>query len=120
MKRRLFFGIWTLILLAVEVCIALFAHDRFVRPYVGDVLVVMVLYAAVRVIVPEGCRLLPLLVFLFAAGVELLQLFGAAELPVVRSSTFLRILIGATFDPSDILCYGIGCAILGFIQKFRK
>ena len=120
MKRRLFYASWFLGLLILEVCIALFVHDRFVRPYIGDVLVVMVVYAAVRVVFPEGCRMLPLYVFLFAAGVELLQLFGVAELPVVRSSTFLRILIGTTFDFSDILCYAVGCAILGCIQKIKE
>ena len=39
MKKRLWYlGVFGLIL-AIEVCIALFVHDDFIRPYVGDVLV---------------------------------------------------------------------------------
>ncbi len=31
-------------LLGLEICIARFAHDRFVRPYVGDFLATILLY----------------------------------------------------------------------------
>ena len=38
-KRRIVYALIALGLLAVEVLIALFVHDNFIRPYVGDVLV---------------------------------------------------------------------------------
>ena len=41
-RRR--YGLVFLLLLGVEIVIALFVHDRFVRPYLGDVLVVWVVY----------------------------------------------------------------------------
>ena len=78
-KKRLVYLFATLILLGIEVLIALFVHDKFVRPYVGDVLVVMVIYMFVRVFVPEKVSLLPLLVFLFATGVEALQAVNIVE-----------------------------------------
>ena len=53
MKKRLFYLVATLVLLAIEVLIALFVHDSFVRPYVGDMLVVVVIYAFVRIFVPK-------------------------------------------------------------------
>ena len=43
-KKRAFYAAAFLILLAIEVLIALFVHDRFVRPYLGDVIVVIVVY----------------------------------------------------------------------------
>ena len=73
--KRLCYVITTLVLLVIEVLIALFVHDNFVRPYIGDVLVVIAIYAFVRIFIPEKCRLLPLWIFVFAVFVEVLQLF---------------------------------------------
>ena len=42
-----------LALLATEVLIALFVHDDFVRPYLGDVLVVPVIFFLLRAAFPE-------------------------------------------------------------------
>ncbi len=39
------------ILLTIEVFIALFVHDNFIRPYIGDVLVVIVIYTFIRGII---------------------------------------------------------------------
>lgn len=112
-KKRLFYLIATVLLLMTEVLIALFVHDRFIRPYVGDVLVVIVIYTFLRIFFPERPRLLPLYVFLFAAGVELLQYFEVVKVLGLEENPFLRTLIGTTFDWKDIVCYGIGTVFTG-------
>ena len=68
MKKRITYIILSILLLANEVFIALFVHDRFIRPYVGDVLVVMVLYTFVRIFVPERIKALPVYLFGFREG----------------------------------------------------
>ena len=73
MKKRFFYLIATLILLSIEVLIALYVHDDFIRPYVGDAIVVIVIYTFIRIFMPEKCRLLPLYIFIFAVAVEILQ-----------------------------------------------
>ena len=40
-NKRSFYLAMTVFWLAVEVVIACYVHDRFIRPYVGDVLVVV-------------------------------------------------------------------------------
>lgn len=100
-------------LLAVEVLIALFIDDAFVRPYVGDMLVVIVVYSFIRIIIPEKNRLMPLWVFLFAALVEVLQLFSLVDRLGLGDIRFFRVLIGSVFDFKDILCYVVGCSLLG-------
>ena len=77
--KRIGYAIATVILLLTEVLIALYVHDAFVRPYIGDVLVVIVIYTFIRIFVPERCKLLPLYVFIFAALVEALQMFHIVE-----------------------------------------
>ncbi|HHX59327.1 MAG TPA: DUF2809 domain-containing protein [Epulopiscium sp.] len=116
-KKRTKYAVVFIALLLAEVLIALYVQDSFVRPYIGDILVVMVLYAGVRVLLPEGYPLLPLYIFIFATTVECLQYFKLVTLLGVENNTFLRILLGTTFDVKDILCYGVGCLLLGIYQR---
>lgn len=115
-KKRIYYAFMTVILLAVEVFIALFIHDRFIRPYIGDVIVVIVVYTFVRIFIPERVRLLPLYVFIFAAGVEVLQLFHIVDILGLENNRFMRILIGSVFDMADVICYGVGCVMLGIYE----
>lgn len=118
MKKRMLYTVVFLILLVVEVLIALFVHDRFVRPYLGDVIVVAVVYCFVRIWIPERVRLMPLLVFLFAVCVEVLQYFRIVEVLGVENNAFLRTLIGTSFSWEDIVCYAVGCAVLAVWEWF--
>lgn len=117
MKIRILYAVATLLLLLTEVFIALYVHDDFIRPYVGDVLVVIVIYTFIRMIIPAKCRLLPLYIFIFAAGVELLQLAKIVEILGVEDNIFLKTLIGSVFDVKDIVCYAVGCVILGVYER---
>ena len=119
MKKRILYAVATLFLLLIEVIIALYVHDDFIRHYVGDVLVVIVIYTFIRIIVPEKCKLIPLFLFIFAAGVELLQLANIVEILGVADNKFLKILIGSVFDIKDIVCYAVGCVILCMYEWVR-
>lgn len=112
-KKRIIYAIAFAVLLVIEVLIALYVHDSFVRPYVGDMLVVIVVYCFVRIVIPEKSRLMPLWVFIFAAGVEILQLFGLVDMLGLGDNRFFRVLLGSVFDIKDILCYAFGCVLLG-------
>ena len=116
MKKSIFYGITTIILLGIEILIALYVNDSFVRPYIGDVLVVVVIYTFIRIFIPEKCRMLPLYIFLFATAVEVMQLFHLVELLGLEKSRFFRTLIGSVFDFKDILCYAVGCFLLGLYE----
>ena len=82
----IFFG-----LLATEIVIALFVNDAFVRPYVGDMLVTLLLCCLCRVIVPNNVRLLPVYVFIFAAAVEIGQYFDLVALLGLENNRILSI-----------------------------
>ena len=109
-NKRLLYAAIFCGLLAIEVCIALFVHDAFIRPYVGDMLVTLLLCCLCRIVVPCKIRLLPLFVFLFAALVELGQYFDLVALLGLADNRFLSILMGRTFSWLDLLCYAVGCA----------
>lgn len=120
MKKRILYIMTTIILLAVEVLIALYVHDDFVRPYIGDILVVIVVYAFVRIFIPEKVKLLPLYVFIFAVGVEILQWFHIVNILGLTGNRFFSVLIGGAFDVKDIFCYGAGCILLGGYEYLTR
>ena len=122
MRKRLPYLIATLVLLATEVCIGLFVHDGFVRPFIGDVLVVILIYTFIRIFIPEKMRLLPLFIFIFATGVEVLQYLRIVEVLGLQDNAFLSTVIGTSFDIRDILCYFVGCVFCGVWEfiRYRK
>lgn len=119
-KRFLYAAIFC-VLLAVEVCIALFINDAFIRPYVGDMLVTLLLCCLCRVIVPCQVRLLPLFVFVFSALVEIGQYFDMVALLGLADNRLLSVLLGRIFSWLDLLCYAVGCiAAWGLDIVIRK
>ena len=95
---------------AIEVIIALFVRDNFIRPYLGDVLIVVVIYCFLRMFLC-AYKLLPLWIFLFASAVEAAQ-FNVVKLLGIPPRSFLGVLIGSTFSFEDLLCYFAGCLLL--------
>lgn len=107
MTRRFYCGAFAL-LLAAEVCIALFVHDSFVRPYLGDVLVIVLLCCLGRG--PLGIQGKWLIPAVTALGVlaEGLQYLRLADRLGLGPASPLRVILGSTFDPADLLCYLAG------------
>lgn len=108
------------ILLTIEVFIALFVNDNFIRPYIGDVLVVIVIYTFIRGIIRRKIKKLPIYIFLFGVLVEVLQYFRIVDILHLQNNRFFTILIGTSFDVKDIMCYFVGTLILIFWEVINK
>ena len=115
LKKRLPYLLAFIPLLLLEIIIAVFVHDRFIRPYVGDVLVTVLLCCLGRVIHPEKPRWLAVWVLLFSFAVEGLQGLNIAG-KLGLTGTWLGILIGSTFDLADMVCYAVGCLLFFFAE----
>ena len=96
----------------VELFIAVFVHDRIIRPYIGDILVIVLLYTFLKIFTKREIRLLPVYLFVFAAFVEGMQYFNIVKVLGLENNKVLSIIIGSTFDIKDILCYLAGSVIL--------
>ena len=107
----------SLVLFAAMVFIALFVRDGFIRWHFGDILVTLFLCCFIRAFIGKKGTWLPLGVFVFAAMVEIGQLFNLVELLGLEGVRIAEIVIGATFDIWDIVMYGIGCCIFYVIDK---
>ena len=110
-KTRLTYALLFLSVLLAEILIALFVKDAFVRPYVGDMLVTVLICCFLRIFFPTGVKLLPVYVFLFAAAVEFGQYLDMVKLLGLEGNRFVSVLLGRTFSFPDILCYAVGCIL---------
>lgn len=109
--------ILTLVLLVIEVCIALYVHDDFIRPYAGDFLVVIFLYCLVRSFVNIVATTAAVAVLLFAYCIEILQYFHFISLIHLQHSLLARLILGTSFSWSDLLAYTIGAAVILLVEK---
>ena len=116
-KARIVYAISFFSLLLIEVLIALFVRDQFIRPYGGDILVTILICCFVRIFLPKGVRGLPIYVMLLATAVEIGQYFHYVELLGLSDSKFFSILLGTSFSFYDLLCYGAGCVIFCIAEK---
>jgi Protein of unknown function (DUF2809) len=110
----------TILLFLIEVGIAILFTDSFIRPFVGDVLVVILIYCFIRTFWRIRPTRLALSVFVFACVVEALQYFNFVDRAGLRPYPLLVIIIGTRFDWRDILAYAAGTAIILGWEHHRK
>ena len=112
MKKRLPYIIIFIAIFAVETCIALFVNDDFVRPYMGDVIVMWGVYCFAQIIL--GGRFdsykVAIGALIFAFIVEFLQKLRIVDVLGIKSPV-LRTIIGTSFAPADLVCYLAGTAV---------
>ena len=121
-RKRLIFLAVFVFLFFVEVLIALYVHDDFVRPYVGDMIVTVVVWAFARIVFPDRFKLMSLYVMIFAILVEVGQYFNYVDLLGI-TNPILVTMMGTSFAWADIACYAVGCivaAVAGYIMLRKK
>jgi hypothetical protein len=105
---RVRYFILTLVLLLVEVLIAVYVHDTFIRPYAGDFLVVIFLYCLIRCFVKTSTMRAVIAVLLFSFIIETLQYFHFITLLHLQHSTLARVMLGTSFSGTDLIVYIVG------------
>lgn len=110
----------SIIIFFIEIFIAKFVDDAFIRPYGGDILVVILIYYFVKSFVQVKPFYLALGVLLFAYMVEVGQYFRMIEVLGLQDYKVMRIVLGTSFSWIDILCYTIGAIICYLIDRKEK
>lgn len=109
-----------LLVFCTEVLIALYVHDDFVRPYLGDLLVVILIYCFVKSFLKVKPWPAALGVLLFAFAVEFAQYLNMVEILGLQESRLARTVIGTSFSWLDMLTYVIGVAIVLVVERKRS
>ena len=118
--NRRYFGLFSLIF-TVETLIALYVHDNFIRPYFGDVLVVMLIYCFIKSFLDLKVLTTAVLVLLFSFIIEFLQYLNIVEKLSLQNSKIARTIIGTSFSWFDMLSYISGIFFVLLAEYlFRK
>jgi len=99
-------------LLLFEVIIAVFVKDQFFRPFVGDFLVVILLYSTSRALFSFSSLQTAVGVLLIAYCIEFFQYIEILEVLNIKRNVVLDLVFGTQFDWTDILAYSLGVAII--------
>ncbi|SDF74084.1 Protein of unknown function [Dyadobacter soli] len=108
-----------LVIFITEVWIAMYVHDDFVRPWGGDVLVVVLLYCFVRGISRLNVLSAALSVLLFSWFIEALQYLQIVRILGLEGNAVARTIIGTTFSWSDIVAYTLGIVLVVGVEIGR-
>lgn len=102
----------------IEVLIALFVNDRFIRPYLGDVLVVILIYCFLRSFLKLPILTVAISVLVFSFAIEFLQYLNIVEKLGLEKSKIARTVIGTSSSWLDLLTYIVGIAIVIVVEKY--
>ncbi len=109
----------TIFIFFVEVLIAtVFKNIFFVRAYLGDVIVVMLLYTFLKsFLIIKNNQNLILGIFILSCIIEFAQYFNIADKLGFQPGSIMYIVVGNSFSWIDIACYAAGCLVLLLFTK---
>ena len=105
------------VLFLTEVVIELYVHDNFVRPYIGDLLVVILLYCMVKSVLNTPVFITAISVLLFSYLIEILQYLNLTKMLGLENSYTAKILLGNYFAWEDIFAYTAGILIVLIFER---
>lgn len=117
-QKRYF--ILAILLFLIEVLIAVYAHDEIVRPYVGDFLVVILLYCTVKSFWNASAFVAGVSVLVLSYVIEILQYFHLVDRLGIQNSRLARTVLGTQFEWIDLISYTAGIAAVLCIEKIKR
>ncbi len=119
-KIRLNYLFISLLLLLIEITIAIYAKDEFIRPILGDYLAVILVFyflAAFRITSENKTALLALSISYI---IEVLQFMNILKILQLEEYKILRIIFGTSFSWMDMLAYTLGITTVITIHNYKK
>ncbi len=117
LKFNLNYFLLAIILFIIEVLIALYVHDAVIRPYIGDLLVVILIYCFVKAFLNTPVISTAIAVLLFAFVIETAQYFNMVNVLGLQHNRIARVVLGTSFEWTDLLAYTAGIALVIITEK---
>jgi hypothetical protein len=114
------FLLFAIMLFVIEVLIALYVHDSIIRPYVGDYLVVIMMYCFVKAFIKASPFAVAIGVLLLAYLIEFLQYFNFLEAIGLEKNKIARIVLGHGFEWIDLIAYTLGIGTVLWLEWVSK
>ena len=115
-KTRKIYALLFAVLMLTEIFIAIFIKGGFVRAYLGDVFITLLICFFVQSIFKKRIRFLTVCVFAFSVVVEICQYFDLVKLLGLEDCRLVSVWFGRSFSFYDIICYAVGCLIFAFVD----
>ena len=117
-KIRKIYALLFAALMLTEILIAAFVKGGFVRSYLGDVFITLLICFFVQALFKKRIKFLPLYVFIFSVIVEVCQYFDLVKLLGLENYRLISVWFGRSFSFYDIICYAVGCALFFVVDFF--
>jgi len=111
LRCHLGYFLLALIILLIEIAIAKYMSG-WVRSYLGDVLVIVLLYSAIMSMAALNKRPVVLFTLIIAFAIEFGQYFKLVELLGFAPDSMAYIILGNTFSVDDLGCYAVGAMLI--------
>ena len=109
-----------IILLAIEILIAKYVQDTFIRPYLGDFLVVILIYCFVMSISNFSIIKSLVIVLTFSFAIEFFQLINIVKVLQYQPPGMIMIALGSSFSLWDLLAYSLGIILTGMLEYYSN
>lgn len=119
MKIRYPYLILAILILLVELAIGLWVNDGFIRPYLGDLLVTILIYAFIMALGISNWKNSLWITMITCYVVETAQYFDLVNVLQLGQYKIARIIIGTHFSWIDMLCYTLAGIAIFIIETKR-
>lgn len=119
-RNRIIHLMIAFLLLCIEILIAARVNGGLLRTWGGDVFVVMLIYFSVRALIPAWKPInMAIGVLIFSFSIEFLQLFDLIGKLGLQDKLIARLILGNTFEWTDLLAYVIGIVAAFWLDKLK-
>jgi Protein of unknown function (DUF2809) len=110
----------SILLLIVEIIIALFVNDQFIRPLFGDYLASILLFYMIATFVKISKNKIAIITLLISYTIEILQHIHILERLDLDKIKILNIVLGNSFSWTDMLAYTLGILSVVLIHNSKR
>ena len=104
-------------LFLVELLIAKYVTQPFIRYWLGDFLIVIMIFYFLKSFIKTQPRYLAIAVLLFAFSIEILQKTALLDILNLRDNKIANLILGNTFSFSDLLAYTLGIVLVLLLEN---
>ena len=117
-KQNYFLGFTALLI--IEILIARYISDDFIRPYLGDFLVVVLLYCFLMAFSRLPILKALIIVLVFSYAVEFFQMINIVKVMQYQPPEVVMIILGSSFSVWDLLAYTLGLLFCLSLEYYRN
>ncbi len=118
--KRLYYLIAFILLFCVEFAIATYLKGGFIRGYLGDLLVVILVYAGLMTVSILSVKTGLLTTGIVALSIELLQLIDLTQYFEGNAKKVATLVLGSHYSWLDLLMYALGILLVWLLERAKQ